>query len=59
MGITSLLVAAGRRSGASTPGKPRVVKAVWADVPMADAYRDVTFHGGGDRRRLHPAVARA
>ena len=28
------------------PGKPRAVKAVWADVPMSDAYRDVTFHGG-------------
>jgi len=22
------------------------VKAIWADVPMADAYRDVTLHGG-------------
>ena len=22
------------------------MKAVWADVPMSDAYRDVTFHGG-------------
>jgi putative CocE/NonD family hydrolase len=22
------------------------VKAVWAELPMADAYRDVTFHGG-------------
>ena len=21
-------------------------KAVWADIPMADAYRDVTFQGG-------------
>jgi putative CocE/NonD family hydrolase len=27
-------------------GKPRAVKAVWADIPMSDAYRDVTFHGG-------------
>ena len=45
MGITSLFVAQAdaRRVKA---GKPRVVKAVWADVPMADAYRDVTFHGG-------------
>ena len=39
-------------------GKPRAVKAVWADVPMSDAYRDVTFHGGADRLGLHPAVAR-
>ena len=31
---------------ACSAGKPRAVKAVWADVPMADAYRDVTFHGG-------------
>ena len=45
MAITSLLVAeadAARVAG----GKPRAVKAVWADVPMSDAYRDVTFHGG-------------
>jgi putative CocE/NonD family hydrolase len=45
MGITSLLVAEAdaRRVAA---GKPRAVKAVWADVPMSDAYRDVTYHGG-------------
>ena len=45
LGITSLLAAEAdaRRVAA---GKPRAVKAVWADVPMADAYRDVTFHGG-------------
>jgi putative CocE/NonD family hydrolase len=45
MAITSLLVAEAdaRRVAA---GKPRAVKAVWAELPMADAYRDVTFHGG-------------
>lgn len=45
MGITSLFIAAAdaRRVAA---GKPRAVKAVFADVPMSDAYRDVTFHGG-------------
>jgi hypothetical protein len=37
LGITSLLLAA--------TGHP-TVKAVWADVPMADAYRDVTYFGG-------------
>jgi putative CocE/NonD family hydrolase len=37
LAITSLLVAA--------TGHPSV-KAVWADVPMADAYRDVTYFGG-------------
>jgi uncharacterized protein len=43
--ITSLLIAEAdaRRVAA---GKPRAVRAVWANVPMADAYRDVTFHGG-------------
>jgi putative CocE/NonD family hydrolase len=45
MGITSLLVAQADAARVRA-GKPRVVKAVWADVPMADAYRDVTFHGG-------------
>jgi putative CocE/NonD family hydrolase len=46
MGITSLLVAeADARRVAEH--KPRAVEAVWADVPMADAYRDVTFQGGG------------
>jgi putative CocE/NonD family hydrolase len=45
MAITSLLVAeADARRVAQ--GKPRAVKAVWANLPMADAYRDVTFHGG-------------
>jgi putative CocE/NonD family hydrolase len=37
LGITSFLVA--------ETGHPSV-KAIWADVPMADAYRDVTNHGG-------------
>ena len=45
MGITSLLVAEADALRVKA-GKPRMVKAVWADVPMADAYRDVTFHGG-------------
>lgn len=45
MGITSLLVAEADAQRVAL-GKPRAVKAVWADVPMADAYRDVTFHGG-------------
>ena len=45
MGITSLLIAEAD-ARACRDGKPRAVKAVWADVPMADAYRDVTFHGG-------------
>src|SRR3954467_6502885 len=45
MGITSLLVAEADAARVKA-GKPRAVKAVWADVPMADAYRDVTFHGG-------------
>jgi hypothetical protein len=45
MGITSLLVAEADAARVRE-GKPRAVKAVWADVPMADAYRDVTFHGG-------------
>lgn len=45
MGITSLLIAeADARRVAEH--KPRAVYAVWADVPMADAYRDVTFQGG-------------
>jgi uncharacterized protein len=37
MGITSFLVAETQHPA---------VKAIWADVPMADAYRDVTLHGG-------------
>jgi putative CocE/NonD family hydrolase len=45
MGITSMLVAEAD-AGRVAAGKPRAVKAVWADVPMSDAYRDVTFHGG-------------
>ena len=45
MGITSLLVAEADAARVAA-GKPRAVDAVWADVPMADAYRDVTFHGG-------------
>ncbi|MEA2124113.1 MAG: uncharacterized protein QOI80_895, partial [Solirubrobacteraceae bacterium] len=45
MGITSLLVAEADAVRVRQ-GKPRAVKAVWADIPMSDAYRDVTFHGG-------------
>jgi uncharacterized protein len=45
MGITSLLIAEADQ-GRMASGKPRAVEAVWADVPMSDAYRDVTFHGG-------------
>lgn len=45
MAITSLLVAE-KDAERVAAGKPRAVQAVWADVPMADAYRDVTFHGG-------------
>ncbi|MCW2967680.1 MAG: hydrolase, CocE/NonD family [Solirubrobacteraceae bacterium] len=45
MGITSLLVAEADAARVRE-GKPRAVKAVWADIPMSDAYRDVTFHGG-------------
>ncbi len=45
MGITSLLVAEADAARVKA-GKPRVIKAVYANVPMADAYRDVTFHGG-------------
>ena len=45
MGITSLLVAEADASRVAE-GKPRAVDAVWADIPMADAYRDVTFQGG-------------
>ena len=44
-GITSLLIAEADAARVSS-GKPRAVKAVWADIPMSDAYRDVTFHGG-------------
>ncbi len=45
MGITSLLIAEADASRVAE-GKPRAVKTVWADIPMADAYRDVTFQGG-------------
>src|SRR4051795_2844939 len=45
MGITSFLVAEQDAKGVRE-GKPRAVQAIWANVPMADAYRDVTFHGG-------------
>ncbi|MFL5842705.1 MAG: CocE/NonD family hydrolase [Thermoleophilaceae bacterium] len=45
MGITSFLVAE-QDAKRVAAGKPRAVKAIWANVPMADAYRDVTFHGG-------------
>jgi putative CocE/NonD family hydrolase len=45
MGITSLLIAEADVARIAE-GKPRAVKAVWADIPMADAYRDVTFQGG-------------
>jgi putative CocE/NonD family hydrolase len=45
MGITSLLIAEADAVRVRE-GKPRAVKAVWADIPMSDAYRDVTFHGG-------------
>jgi uncharacterized protein len=45
MGITSLLIAEADATRVAE-GKPRAVQAVWADIPMADAYRDVTFQGG-------------
>jgi putative CocE/NonD family hydrolase len=45
MAITSLLVAEADAQRVAE-GKPRAVKAVLAVAPMADAYRDVTFHGG-------------
>jgi uncharacterized protein len=45
MGITSLLMAEADAARVAE-GKPRAVKSVWADIPMADAYRDVTFQGG-------------
>jgi uncharacterized protein len=46
MGITSFLVAEADAFRVHVQHKPRAVKAIWADVPMSDAYRDVTFHGG-------------
>src|SRR5437764_1491358 len=45
MGITSFLMAEADVARVAE-GKPRAVKAIWADIPMADAYRDVTFQGG-------------
>ena len=45
MGITSLLLAEADAARVAE-GRKRVVRAVWADIPMADAYRDVTFQGG-------------
>jgi len=45
MGITSFLVTE-QDAERVRAGKPRAVQAIWANVPMADAYRDVTFHGG-------------
>src|SRR4051794_21233929 len=45
MGITSFL-ATEQDAKRVREGKPRAVQAIWANVPMADAYRDVTFHGG-------------
>src|SRR4051812_11626110 len=45
MGITSLLVAE-QDALRVKAGKPRAVRGIWANVPMSDAYRDVTFHGG-------------
>src|SRR5439155_8925875 len=45
MGITSFL-AAEQDAKRVREVKPRAVHAVWANVPMADAYPEVTFHGG-------------
>jgi putative CocE/NonD family hydrolase len=45
MGITSFLIAEADAARVAE-GKQRAVQAVWADIPMADAYRDVTFQGG-------------
>src|SRR3954454_2489467 len=45
MGITSFLVTEQDQKRVRE-GKPRAVQAIWANVPMSDAYRDVTFHGG-------------
>jgi uncharacterized protein len=45
MGISSLLIAEADAARVAE-GRPRAVKAIWADIPMADAYRDVTFQGG-------------
>jgi uncharacterized protein len=53
MGITSLLMAEADASRVAE-GKPRAVKAIWADIPMADAYRDVTFQGGSSNVSFIP-----
>jgi hypothetical protein len=45
MAITALLVAEADAQRVAE-GKPRAVKSVLTVAPMADAYRDVTFHGG-------------
>src|SRR5947208_3119563 len=45
MGITSLLIAEADAARVAE-GKALAVKSIWADIPMADAYRDVTFQGG-------------
>src|SRR3954451_4565790 len=45
MGITSFLTTE-QDAKRVREGKPRAVRAIWANVPMADAYRDVTYHGG-------------
>src|SRR5437763_17197140 len=45
MGITSFLMAEAEVARVAE-GRPRAVKAIWADIPMSDAYRDVTFQGG-------------
>jgi putative CocE/NonD family hydrolase len=53
MGITSLLIAEADAARVAE-GKPRAVKAIWADIPMADAYRDVTFQGGTSNASFIP-----
>jgi uncharacterized protein len=53
MGITSFLIAEADASRVAE-GKPRAVKAIWADIPMADAYRDVTFQGGSSNVSFIP-----
>jgi uncharacterized protein len=53
MGITSFLLAEADATRVAE-GKPRAVKAIWADIPMADAYRDVTFQGGSSNVSFIP-----
>jgi uncharacterized protein len=53
MGITSFLIAEADAARVAE-GKPRAVKAIWADIPMADAYRDVTFQGGSSNVSFIP-----